>query len=122
MAGKQSKRGSSPFPQTTFIQFKLSADQKKSFRKWQEELGQKVYEEMALFMAEGHKLSVSWDDGRNHWIVSCTCKDEDSDNLDCCLTSRAEDWLEGVAMNVYKARVVIGKKAWRDFQTDDELG
>lgn len=122
MAGKSTKNGRTAFPETKFIQFKLTADQKKQFSKWVADLGVKDQEEVSLFMAEGVKTSISFDEDKGHWIVSSTCVDEDSENHRCCLTSRAEEWYSGLMMNVFKARVLMAKVPWEEYAADDQLG
>ena len=122
MAGKAQKRNTTNFAQTTFVQFKLSKEQKAEFQAWFEDKKRDISSEVARFMSEGNKTSLTWDAENGCWIVSSTCKDEGSPNLNHCLTSRAAEWYEGLAMNAFKALVLLEGTTWSDYANDDNLG
>lgn len=68
------------------------------------------------------KLSVSWVDGSNSFVVSCTGSKE-SANSGCTFTSWSDTMLEALFMAWYKLEFVIGGRVWVDCnQTDANWG
>lgn len=123
MARKNSsKPASSNFAQIKFINFKLRGDNKATFETWSSRKETDVALDIAQFMSSGVKTSITWDVERNCWIVSSTMKDEDSKSLDMCLTSRSDDWYEGMKMNAFKGLVLAGKQPWSVLAEEDDWG
>lgn len=108
--------------ETKFINYRLNEDEAKRFGEWASKHEQDMITEIALFMADGVKTSVTWDSSNNCWIISSTCVDEDSDNHRCCLTSRSNDWFEALAMNTFKAKVICAKKPWQELSQANNWG
>lgn len=107
-----SKQGKSPYAQTTFVNIRLTDDQKKEFDGWSKEQGEELASTIAICMANNGKLSVSWDAQNACFIASLTCKDEKSVNMDHCITSRSSDWFEALTLTVFKIDVILKDKPW----------
>lgn len=115
MASKNStKANNRNWTETTFVNLKIQGKHKDLFNEWMSRKDAEISLDVAAFMSNGHKTSITWDDTNNVWIVSATCKDEASKNLNHCLTSRSSEWWEAMCMNVYKNDVICKEGSWVD--------
>jgi len=105
-----------------FVDMRLSGEHKEGFREWFQRKGDMVALDIATFISNGHKIGITWDDKHTCWIVSATCKDDANVNVDCCVTSRSDEWYEALAMCVYKNDVVANKGRWLDESNEDHWG
>lgn len=110
------------WPETQFVTIRLNGKHKDGFREWMQRNSEEVALDVASFMSDGHKSSITWDDTNACWIASSTCKDEASKNYNHCLSSRSSEWYEALAMNVYKHNIMCNKGAWVDQQEDNDWG
>lgn len=117
-----SKQTSGDWPEITFINYRLSAEEKKVWNAWSEKNANTAVDELAIFMSNGHKTSISWDLNNSCWIASSTCKDDKSINHNKCIMSRSQDWLEAMMLNLFKASVVCKDGDWSDMKSDDTWG
>jgi hypothetical protein len=108
--------------ETQFVVIRLSGKHKDGFREYMQRPAEEVALDVASFMSSGHKTSITWDDSNQCWIVSATCKEESSKNLNHCLSSRSNEWYEALCMNVYKNDVICNKGSWVDQQEDNDWG
>lgn len=108
--------------EVTFVQIRLTGEHKDGFEKWSSRKDTDVALDVATFMSNGNKTSITWDDANKCWIVSATCKEESSKNYNHCLSSRSDDWYEAMKMNVYKNDVICNKGSWLDQQQDSNWG
>lgn len=123
MARKNSSASvNKPEWQVNFIQIKLTGQHKDGFAEWMERKEAEIALDVAAFMSNGHKTSITWDNENKCWIVSATCKEDDSVNYNCCLSSRSQEWWEAMCMNVYKSDVMCEKGSWLDQQVDTNWG
>lgn len=123
MAGKNNSgsKSNNQF-EVQFANLKIDSKHKDSFEEWKESKPEDVALDVASFISNGHKTSISWDNDNHCWIVSATCKEERSPNYNYCLTSRSDDWYEAMCMNVYKHKFIAKEGKWSDQQEDRNWG
>lgn len=123
MASKNSSKASNrSFTEISFVNIKITGKHKDAFSTWKEAKPQDVALDVASFMSNGHKTSITWDTSNNCWIVSATCKEDTSPNVNCCLSSRSDDWYEAMCMNVYKHKFIAKEGSWKDQEDDSNWG
>lgn len=123
MASKNStKLPRGNWPETQFINLKIAGKHKDGFTSWMQRKESDIALDVVSFMSNGHKTSISWDTNNNVWIVSATCKDESSPNVNCCLTSRSNEWWEAMCMNVYKHDIICAQGNWLDNAESGDWG
>lgn len=123
MASKNSSKSTDkPEWQVTFVQLKLNEETAGEFTKWMERKEPEIALDVASFMSNGHKTSITWDNENKCWIVSATCKEESSKNYNHCLSSRSSEWWEALCMNVFKNDVICKKGSWSDKQANANWG
>lgn len=123
MASKNSKvQANEAWKTTTFVQYRLSREDKAAFEQWSSRKEGDVALDIAAFMSSGAKTSITWDTSNNVWIVSATMRDEDHKSYNQCLTSRSDDWYEAMRMNAFKALVLAGKNPWSSLQSEQDWG
>jgi len=108
--------------QVTFVQIKLDKGTADEFTEWFKRKPEQVALDIAAFISNGHKIGITWDNNNTCWIVSATCKEESSDNYNCCLSSRSDDWYEALAMTVFKNDVICKMGKWSDEQQSANWG
>lgn len=106
----------------TFVDVRLSAQDKEQFTSYMLQEADELNLNLADFIADDHKFSVTWDDENKCFIASATCRDEGSINHNCCISSRSQEWYEAMQLTVFKATVLLGGKAWTDAKTDKSWG
>lgn len=123
MPAKASKAPSnSNWIQTEFITIKIQGEHKNGFSEWMGRKDTETALDVASFMSEGHKTSITWDDKNACWIVASTCKIEASPNHNCCISSRSGEWYEALCMNVYKSNVMCHGGSWQEAQESSDWG
>lgn len=123
MAKKNAQANTSRgWTETKFVTIRLNGKHKDGFREYMQRPPEEIALDVASFMSSGHKTSITWDDNNACWIVSSTCKDDSSKNLDHCISSRSQEWYEALSMNVYKNNVICNKGAWIDQQEENDWG
>ena len=123
MASKNAKpRVGNSWSEVKFVVIRLNGKHKDGFREYMQRPAEQVALDVASFMSNGHKTSITWDDNNACWIVSATCKEEASKNHSCCISSRSSEWYEALVMNVYKNDVICNKGAWMDQQEENDWG
>lgn len=124
MAKKSSRNSTAQKPewQVTFIDLKLDKSDQADFRKYASTGDGELSLELAQTIADGNKLSVAWDDNNQTYIASFTCKDEDSVNYNCCISSRSQEWFEAILLGCYKINKLCYNKPWKDVSASDDWG
>jgi len=95
-----------------FVNINLSNGEKKQFKSWFEENHTAIPELAAAMTGQGYKLSIKWDNGNSCFIATVTCDDESLDNNGKALSSRSNDWMEAIALNIFKTDVVCEDGKW----------
>lgn len=108
--------------QTEFVDLKLLRDEKKGFTEWASKVSDQSSELFGVMVSDGWKTSVTWDAKNACFIVSSTMRDEDDINYQVTVTSRSQEWFEGIMLNVYKLTVLHKGKDLRKAGGDDSWG
>lgn len=123
MPGKSQKSGNKRGGfTTTFVNYKLSNQEKAEFVKFAGQGDEKTQHAFVEAMGKGNKFSVSLNDEKGFYLVAMTCRDEGSVNYDFCITSRSPDWWEAVLMCVFKAHKLGYDQSWADMSDSDDWG
>lgn len=123
MASKNvSKLPRGNWPETNFVNLKITGKHKDGFTSWMSRKEADIHLDVVAFMSNGHKTSITWDTSNSVWIVSATCKEESSPNVNCCLTSRSSEWWEAMCMNVYKHDIICAQGSWVDNAESGDWG
>lgn len=117
-----SKKNNQQSWQTEFVDLKLLRDEKKGFTDWIANTGERASELFSIMVSNGWKTSVTWDSKNACFIVSSTMRDEDDINYQVTVTSRSQEWFEGIMLNVYKLTVLHNGKDLRKAGGDDSWG
>lgn len=89
-----------------FSTARLTESDSKDFAKWCEGQIEDLMLGVIHLVAGGWKMSLTWDDINDCFIASVTCKDEKNRNHNVCVSSRSDNAIEAMLMNVYKIDVL----------------
>jgi hypothetical protein len=120
MAGKTTKPDYE-FKKIEFVSIQLTADEKLAFKGWYETNLSESELLLETFIQSGYKTSIVWDTNKDCFIASSTCTNDKSKNYDKCLTSRSNNWLEALMLNLWKTDVLSKKGVW-EATTKDNWG
>lgn len=107
---------------TTFVNYKLSTQDKANFVKWAARSIEAVQQDFTEALSKGCKCSLSENAEQGFYLASMTMRDEGSINYDYCITSRSPDWWEALIMNVFKAQQLGWDESWADQADSDDWG
>lgn len=110
MAKAKLARGT--FEPVEFVQMSLTADDEEHFRKWEASNNEKITGMLDEFMADGHKVGITFDASNACFIASATCKDEKNVNYNRCVTARSDAWWEALELLLYKHIVKAKSDDW----------
>lgn len=108
--------------EVTFVNFRLSTEEKAHFTKWLKESAENHHVMLAQCIMGGNKISISHDRKNETFIASMTCSDETSPNYRFCMTSRSDDWYTALMLNCYKHLELAANTTWSDLQQDADWG
>lgn len=110
---KQQQQNSAPqWQKVEFVNINLSKAEKTQFKSWYSENQATLPELLTRFIAAGYKLSIKWDNENDCFIATSTCSDETMENGGKALSSRSDDWLEAIALNLFKTDVLSENGVW----------
>lgn len=113
--GKQSAgQGGSSLP--TFVDVKLSAEERESFLSWSAGDVDPV-KCLQAFADEGYRVGVAWSGEHQTYTVSVTCRDTGSENNGLCMTSFGRVLPVAVMLAWYKHEVIT-ERVWRAYEPD----
>jgi hypothetical protein len=106
------------------IQFRLTDEELLQFDAWIKQKDFKFDEAVEEALLSDHKVGVSWDATNNCFIATFTAKGDRHPNAGKCLMSRAMDWREAVAINMFKCEVVFAsdKGRWSNRHSEEQRG
>lgn len=81
---------------------------------WKNDIQSVVIELLTL----GYKVSFSWVDAQNSYVVSVSGTDRSKHNNGYTLSSWSDDLAECIMMAGYKVLVIAVAGTWLDYQTD----
>jgi len=124
MARKYEKpdNGGQNWKSVDFVYINLSTAEKKQFKSWFNENQSAVPELSASMTAQGYKLSIKWDNGNGCFIATVTCDNDGLPNKGKALSSRSDNWLEAIALNIFKTDVCAQDGRWPETSTGNNWG
>jgi hypothetical protein len=102
-----------------FVNLKLSDDDKAAFSEWASESAGDTLTFLEQLVGSGYKLSLNEDEENHCFIAAVTGGQDNRDNRNKCLISRAPDLLEVLQMALYKHFVVCNAGDWGDTEKQD---
>lgn len=120
MAAKRSKPNK--FEGVQFVRFELNAEDRKALPKYMEKSRDTLSDLMNQVLGTGHKISFSFSDHNDSYIVSVTGKPEGCDNANKCYTSHGKSWEVALWVSMYKFFVVWKGEVWEDLADDEDFG
>lgn len=109
---QQNQNSAQQWAKVEFVNINLSKAEKTQFKSWYSENQAALPELMTRFIAAGYKLSLKWDNENDCFIATSTCTDETMENGGKALSSRSDDWLEAIALNLFKTDVISEDGVW----------
>lgn len=106
----------------TFINGKVSKEEKIAFKKWQSEKDDKFFDVVTDFLASGYKVSVRYDVENDTWITATTCWEDPHVNKGYCMMSRAGDWVTALLLPIFKTQVLCEDGSWSDWEEEEDWG
>lgn len=105
------KKGGAVLP--TFVDVKLSPEDKESFLAW---MGDDIDAVKCLqaFADDSYRVGVSWSGEHQTYTVSVTCRDDESENNGLCMTSFSRNLTQAILLAWFKHDVVC-KRQWKVF-------
>src|SRR5574338_1165560 len=105
-----------------FVNINLSNAEKKQFKSWYEENQAAIPELAAAMTGQGYKLSIKWDNSNSCFIATVTCEGDGLPNDGKALSSRSGDFMEAVALNIFKTDVVSDDGVWPETSRGNSWG
>jgi hypothetical protein len=97
---------------TTFVNLRLSTDQKPAFEKWAENNQADMFTYLVGMVEDGYKISINLDANNDCIIVAVTGTDGNRVNRGRCMTSRSRDAIEALLMAIFKHVVLCDGGDW----------
>lgn len=121
MANKKQSSGGN-WNNTEFINLSLSEPQRKDFKNWYATEGERITDHIGQAMVDDYRLSCNWDDNNQCFIATLTGKPDQRHNASKALSSRSDDWLEAMALSMFKHLVIFKGATWSGESTKNNWG
>lgn len=121
MARKKSSAKSSNFS-TEFIRCEITSADKDHFKTWCKQKDVVLDTLVIEILQSNHKISFSYSEHSDSFIVSLTGKQEDCDNSGKCFTSHAKDYITALWLACYKFHIIFKGQAWENVGDEDDIG
>ncbi|GJQ33883.1 MAG: hypothetical protein HBSAPP04_27220 [Ignavibacteriaceae bacterium] len=95
-----------------FVNINLSKSEKTQFKSWYADNQAELPMLLTAFLSAGYKTSMKYDFENSCFIVTAICEDDGLPNHGKALTSRSDDWLEALALNLFKTDVLSPDGVW----------
>lgn len=118
MAKKPQKR----FTEIEFVNYRLEGKEKAAFKVWYQKNSEQLVTLIINTIASGYKNSCSFSRETETWTSALTCQEEGNPNHNQCLTSRAGDYWEAQALNIYKHLELSEGGIWAFEKSDMNWG
>jgi hypothetical protein len=102
-----------------FVNLRLTDEDKKEFSEWAYEHSSDVLTYLEQLIGSGYKLSLNEDEENHCFIAAVTGGQDNRDNKNKCLISRAPDLLEVLQIALYKHFVVCDAGDWGATEKQD---
>ena len=110
------------FTSITFVNYRLSSEEKKAFTRWMKDPERDVFKLLGMILLTGMKLSLTYSYKDACCISSITCRDESNVNDRLCVSSRHEDPLTALFISLYKHFEIFKDSPWEDVSSADDWG
>lgn len=101
-----------------FINIKLEKTDVPALEKYAKSHDNDPFSVLDEILAAQYKVSVSWVDKQNSYVVSVSGNENTALNNKCTMTSWSDSVMEALIMTGFKVFVVCGGKAWKDFEEE----
>lgn len=95
-----------------FVNRQLTSEEKVNANGWAEGLEDNHFHEIVNELAQGYKITFSFDLERSCFIVSLIGRDKVSPNFNKCMTTRHGNLEQCVILALYKQRVLFADGNW----------
>lgn len=102
------------------INVRLKKEDKPALEAFADSVENDVFHVIDEVLSQGYKLSISWVDAQNSYVVSVSGTDRAKYNKGCTITSWSDEVSEAIMMMGYKVLVLGEKKAWVDLDMPEE--
>lgn len=119
-SGKKSK--SQAQFSTTFVRYTLTAADKKAFAAFCAKPPMDIDSMVNEALQANHKVSFSYSEHNDSYIVSVTGKPEECDNASKCFTSHAKTYSQALWVAMFKYHVIWNKGVWEDVEPEEDFG
>lgn len=99
-------------PDMEFIDYRLTEDEKYQAKEFEKQGDQVVSDALGSLLAEGYRITMTWDNKNNCYIVSLMGREETHRNYKKCMTTRHGDLRTAISMCVYKETFIFAGAAW----------
>jgi len=100
------------FSDVEFVDLNLTPDQRDRFGTWYADAQSEMGDYLLAVTTADYRIGLSYDAQNNTSIASLTGRKEASRNANRCLTARAPEPLEALALLLYKHFVVADQQEW----------
>ena len=112
----------SGFTPITFCNIVLTPEAKQDYLLWEQSEGIDSDELLAVLVGTGFKMSLSYNDDKKVFNCSVTCKDDQNQNADKCVTSRGATLHQAMTVALYKHFVLLDDADWAEYSAEDDWG
>lgn len=118
--GKGSKK--SPKFNTEFVRCELTSEDKKAFAQYVKAPPVDINTLVTEVLQSNHKISFSFSEHNDSFIVSITGKPDDCINAEKCFTSHAKDYTTALWVALFKFHVIFEKGVWESDGDEADFG
>ena len=122
MARSKGKPVTNSFTPVTFVRADLNAEDKKHYAEWQKKSVNDLDTLVIEMLQANHKISFSYAEASDSFIVSVTGKADDCINASRCFTSHAKDYGTALWVACYKYHVVWQRGVWEEMDDGQDFG
>lgn len=122
MARKNNGSKFKGMPTITFMRYELSSEDKKKFAEFQKKPPMSFDDMIVDLTQNGHKLTISFNETSDSFIVSVTGSRDECVNQGKCYTSHAKDYILAMWVALFKNFVVWKNGVWEDVEDGEDFG
>lgn len=119
---RSKKKSKGEYSPVEFIRYNLTAEDKKALEVFAKKPPQPIEDLMKDCLQANHKVSYSYNETNDNYIVSVTGKPEECDNASKCFTSYAKDPVTALWVAMYKYHVVWERGVWESLDEGSDFG
>lgn len=104
----------------TFIHYKIPREDESKLKDYIKSCKDSVDTPITVFASQGYKISISWVDDKNSYVVTVSPKEGSKVNSKSSLPSWSDDWQEAIFMCGYKHEVLCDGGDWTPLLDKDD--